>query len=79
MMMLMLCSNHSQIHGLMRAMVTRMEPPITPIVFGLSSGLTVVPGLIPAVLTEAQAEAPPIIWQSPGGWLIMGTNLDYGI
>ena len=39
---------------------------------------TSVSSLIPAVLAETQTEAPTIIQQSPGGWLIMGTNLDYG-
>ena len=78
MMKLTLCSYHSLIHGLMRAKVTGVEPPITPVFFGLCSGHAVAHNLVPAVLTEAQAEALPIIQQSPGGWLIMGTNLDYG-
>ena len=33
MMKLMLCSYHSQIHGLTRARATGVEPPITPVVF----------------------------------------------
>ena len=77
-MKLTLCSYHSQIHGLTRVKATGVEPPITPIVSGLCSSLSVEPSLIPAVLPEAQAEEPPIIWQSLGGWLIVGTNLDYG-
>ena len=67
MMKLMLCSYHSQIHGLTRVKVTEVEPPITAIVSGLCSSLAAVSGLIPAVLPEAQAGAPPIIWQPPGG------------
>ena len=77
MMKLMLCSYHSQIHGLMRARVTGVEPPITPIVFGLCFSLFAKPSLVPAVPAETQAGAPPIIWQCPGGWLNVGTNLDY--
>ena len=77
-MKLMLCSYHSRIHGLMRARVTGVEPPITPTVSDLSSGLIVAHSPTPAVLPEAQAEAPPIIQHSPGGWLVMGTCPDYG-
>ena len=56
--------------------MTGVEPPNAPVVSGLNSGL-VVPSLIPAGLPEAQARAPPIFQQSPGGWLIMVTSLDY--
>ena len=77
MMKLMLCSYHSQIQDLMKVKVTGVEPPITLVVSGLDSGLTVAPSLTPAVLPEAQARAPPIIQQSLGDWLFVGTNLDY--
>ena len=72
----MLCSYHSQIHDLMKAKVTRVEPPITLIVSGLQShGLAAAPGLAPAVLFEGQAGAPPIIQWLLEGWLIVGTTL----
>ena len=77
MMKLMLCSYHSKIHGLMKVKATGMEPPITLVVSGLGSSLTVAPSLTPDVLPKAPAGAPPISQQSPGGWLIMGTILDY--
>ena len=75
MMKLTLCSYHSQIHGLMRVRATGVEPPMTPIVFGLYFSLSVEPGLF--LLSLPRPRALPIVWQSPGGWLIMGTNLDY--
>ena len=78
MMKLKLCSCHSQIHDLTKVKVTRVEPPITLIVSDLSSGLAVAHSLAPAVLPKAQGRAPPIIWHSLGGWLIVGTCLDYG-
>ena len=59
MMKLMLCSYHSQIHGLMRVKATGVEPPLTPIVFGLCSSLAAAPVLIPVVLSKAKAGAPP--------------------
>ena len=62
----------------MKVRVTGVEPPITLIASGLSPDLTMAPGLVPAVLPEGQARAPPIIQQSLGGWLIVGTSLDYG-
>ena len=74
---LMLCSYHSKIHGLTKVKVTGVEPPITLVVSGLDSSLIVAPSHARTVLPEAQAGAPPIVWQSPGGSLIMGTSLDY--
>ena len=61
----------------MRARVTGVVPPINPIVSDLSSGLVVVHSLAPAVLLEAQAEAPPIIQHLLGGWQAMETCHDY--
>ena len=55
-----------------------VEQPITLIVSGPGSGLTAAHSLTPAVLHKALTRAPPIFQQSPGGWLIMGTCLDYG-
>ena len=77
MMKLTLCSYHSQIHGLTKVKVTGVEPPITPVVSALNSSLALVPSLAPAALARAQARASPIVWQSPGGWLIVGTSFDY--
>ena len=64
----------------MRAKVTGVEPSITLIVSGLSSGLTVAPNLVPAVLVKGQAWVPPIIQQLLvlGGWLNMRMSPDYG-
>ena len=62
----------------MRVKATEVEPLITLIVSGLSPSLTVVPDLTPDVLVKGQAWAPPIIQQLLGGWLVMGTSLDYG-
>ena len=72
-----LCFCYSQIHGLMRVKVTRVGPPITPVVSDLNSGIAVVCSLSPAVPLKAQAEAPPIIWLSLGGEQVMETCLDY--
>ena len=57
---------------------TGVELPIPVIVSDLDSGCTVVPSLILAVLTEAQARAPPIVWLWLEVWSIMGTNHGYG-
>ena len=75
---LILCSYHSRIHDLMRVKVTRVELPITLIVSGLGPGLAVVPDLTPGVLVEGQTWASPIVQQLLGGWLVVGTSLDYG-
>ena len=61
MMKLTVCSYHSQIHDLIKAKVTGVEPPTTLVASCLNSGLTVVPSLIPAVLPETQARPPPFI------------------
>ena len=58
----------------MKTKVTGVELLIALIASGLDSSLTVAPSLVPAVLTEAQAGAPPIIWLWPEGQLIMGIN-----
>ena len=69
---------HFQTHDLMKAKVTRVEPSITLIVAGFGPSLTVAPYFTLDVLVDGQAWAPPIIQQLLGGWLVMGTNLDYG-
>ena len=75
MMKLTLLSYHSQIHGLMKVKVTGVEPPITPCC--LWPQFWPHCGTQPHSCCPAQAPtgASPIIWQSPGGWLIGGTVL----